>query len=277
MEKFLKNFARIHKSSKLSIWSNDLVVPKKYIHLFNKLEAPNGSFIEILKQGTRRSVLRIKNFSEIHESMIVKGFPLNKIESRLKYRKYGLAEFINYHHAKEAGIPIPECHAYFEVRKFGLVEANGLLIEDLSEYVDLETAGIEFPEKRLELLKSGVLLLKTLFEKGVNHIDTTPQNILLSRDGKDMKLIDWQYVSFVQSRLPIQLILQARQFMRYGKLSIRNADGLEWLQALYDNCRPEIESHIFLEVMNKLEKLKKVSIDDRLNLRSNEDIMSLIA
>ena len=60
--------------------------------------------------------------------------------------------------------------------------------------------------------------------------------MLQSPDGKHVKLIDWQYCSFVEPRSRTQLALQAAHFLNYAKLTITSTVWKEWLRRLAAEC-----------------------------------------
>jgi hypothetical protein len=197
------------------------------------LSRPSGADVEILKQSPRRAVLRIRGFSTRHASVIVKGFPLCKLESRFKYKKYGLSEFKHYGEAARRGVATPICHGYFEVRSWGMVAANGVIIEDLGTWRSLGDCLAAEPERSDPLLARAIPVLCRLYETGVNHIDPSPQNMLLAPVGPEVRLIDWQYASFVPPRQSTQLLLQSAHFLNYAKVSGASAGGRRWLKELW--------------------------------------------
>jgi hypothetical protein len=223
--------------------------------------------VEPLKQYTRRSVLRVRQAFPPGESVIVKGFPLKKLESRFKYRKYGLTEFINYQRAAERKIPAPACYGYFEVRSFGMVAANGVVVEDLAGWRSLAELAERESSKRVEVLSAAIPLLKMLYETGTNHVDASPQNILQSPDGAAVRLIDWQYCSFVPPRHDAQLALQAAYFLNYARLAADSPLAREWLNRLVSACASSIPGERLCSIVGALQAQGKISADDRLRLR----------
>lgn len=240
------------------------------------LDQPGGPDVEVLKCSIRRSVFRVRNVGPGLPSLIVKGFPLAKIESRVKYRKYGLAEFSHYQQAASLGISMPACHGYFELRALGLVKANGVLIEDLAGWRSLADLALADPAKRREILAMAIPLLKQLHETGVNHIDTSPQNMLRSPDGAELRLIDWQYCSFVPPRRPAQLLLQAAHFLNYAGLPVESPAAREWLAELAAACRWPYPAEKFQLAVAALRSHGQISATSRLALSLDAAVVAVL-
>jgi serine/threonine protein kinase len=243
-----------------------ILLTSRVQEILRSLDAPSGADVEPLKQSIRRSVLRVRDAFPDQPSVIVKGFPLKKLESRFKYRKYGLTEFINYQRAAERRIPTPVCHGYFEIRSLGMVAANGVIVEDLAGWRSLAELAEREPSRQIDILAGAIPLLKTLYETGTNHIDTSPQNILQSRDGSSVRLIDWQYCSFVTPSRDSQLALQAAHFLNFAKLTAEDPVGKEWLDRLISACLLSTPAHQFRSIVESLQSQRKISAEDRLNL-----------
>lgn len=268
MREFLEPFTSQRAPAGLRWWPVEtLPLPARAQEILRALDAPAGADVQPLKQSPRRSVLRVRGAFPTLPSVIVKGFPLKKLESRLKYRKYGLAEFIHYQRATEHHLPAPRCHGYFEVRSWGLVKANGVIIEDLAGWRSLAELVEADPSRSLEILSVAIPLLKLLFDTGANHIDTSPQNILQSPDGQQVKLIDWQYCSFVEPRQTAQLALQAAHFLNYAQLNVASPIWKEWLQRLAAACLPARWANGLSCAVETLQFNGKLSGEKRLQLK----------
>jgi hypothetical protein len=260
----------------LCFWGPSLVLPARLQSLLLALDQPGGPGVEVLKRSARRSVFRVRNAVPEVPSLIVKGFPLVKIELRVKYRKYGLAEFNHYQRAARQGIPMPACHGYFEIRALGLVKANGVLIEDLAGWRSLADLAEADPARRREILAGAIPLFKQLYETGVNHIDTSPQNMLRSPDGAQLRLIDWQYCSFVRPRQPAQLLLQAAHFLNYAGLPAESPVAREWLAELAAACRWTHPAEIFRLAISALHSSGQISATSRLALSLNAAAIAVL-
>jgi hypothetical protein len=256
----------------LRIWSTGAFeLTPRIQQLLRHLHEPVEAGIETLKRSERRAVLRVNDFSSQHGSLIVKGFPLRKLESRWKYKKYGLSEFTHYQEAARRGIGTPHCHAYFEVRRLGLVAANGVLIEDLAGWTSLAEWAAKEPAGRAELLAQAIPLLQRLYDTGVNHIDPSPQNMLLSPSRSALRLIDWQYCSFVAPRQPVQLLMQAAHFLNYAALSCDSAEGLRWAEQLWSAAAMPAELKRFVEALRSVQRLGRLGAKERLALALSTD------
>ena len=272
MREILNHFAKRSAPHGLTLWTDRLEFPERHHSILTRLSRPDSQAVDVLKQSERRSVLRVKSFSLEHPSIIVKGFPLQKIESKWKYQKYGLAEFENYQRARQCQIPTPDCFGYFEVRRFGLVSANGVIIEDLRDYQSLAQLVKQRPEKRLDILSQAVPMLTLLFKKGVNHIDATPQNLLLHPDGLNLRLIDWRSCAFVPPEQPAHLLLTAAHFLRYAELPAESADGRAWLTDLIAESAKDVEP--FIRKVAKIQHEPKLGSEMRLKLQLDPNLLA---
>lgn len=267
MSLFVLNNYQKHRRGRISLWSNELILSDRLARICNSLHAPADGEIDLLKESLRRCVLRVRDFSDEHSSLIIKGFPLVKFESRLKYRKYGFAEANHYMQAQELGIPSPKCYGYFEQHgALMTVKANGVIIEDLSDHKTLGDLVAESPSEKLSILNEAIPIIKQLYQTGVNHIDLSPHNLMQSNDTKRIVLIDWQYCSFVTSNDVRQLVFQAAQFLRYTDLIEGDSDWSAWLYQLHDACAPQIDRESFLRNVSYVQAKKRASISDRLSL-----------
>ncbi len=277
MKKFPEPFTEQRRAHGLRLWlANGFDFPANHEKILLALDKPDSSAVEILKSSNRRSVLRVKSFSTGIQSIIIKGFPLKKIDSKFKHKKYGRAEFQNYNEAAARKIPAPKCYGCFEVRSFGLVKANGVLIENLQNFASLDQLAKKNHGRRSSVLSRSVPLLKLLFETGVNHIDSSPQNMLLSPDGADLRLIDWQYCSFVAPRQTAQLLLQAAHFLNYAQLKSDSPDGFQWLNDLHAACDCGLPIEKFRAAVASLQSRKKISGTDRLALTLDPQTEALL-
>ena len=266
MTKLVCQYYQKQKRGALSFWSNELELDDRLYGVLKTLDHLGNCDLELLKESTRRCVLRMKPFSEDHPSVVIKAFPLSRIEARIKHRKYGLAEVYHYLRAAEYKLPIPICYGYFEHRSFGTVKCNGVIIEDLYRYNTLDDLIQNSPDGRLSVLCKAIPTMAQLFKMGVNHIDLSPHNFMESGDGGRIVLIDWQYCSFLPANDPRQLVFQAAQFLRYTDLCQGDPDWLTWLERLYEACSPSLEFGVFCRNVEDVQSQKRASIKDRLSL-----------
>jgi Lipopolysaccharide kinase (Kdo/WaaP) family len=276
VREILDEYAVQRGPSGLRFWGK-LVLSARLQSLLVELNQPAGPDVEVLKFSTRRSVFRVRGVAPELPSLIVKGFPLAKIESRVKYRKYGLAEFCHYQQAASQSIPMPACYGYFEVRALGMVKANGVLIEDLAgcrslgELIQAKTAN------KREVLARAIPLMKQLYESGVNHVDINLNNLLESRDGSLLRLIDWQYCSFVTPRQPAQLLLQAIHFLSTAGVETRSPDADDWLEQLLQATGCPLPAAAFLRAAASLQARHKITATERLGLTLDAATQALLA
>jgi len=261
------------RSGSVLLWSDSLTITPRLTQLIESINHPDrleALDCTPLKHALRRAVLRLDHYSATLPSIILKGFPLQKLESRLKYQRYGMAEVNNYREAQTLQLPTPECFGYFELRRWGTVAANGVFIEDLRGYStlhDLAESNRDQPSERAKLFARAIPAIRQLFDAGANHIDTTAHNFMLSPDQTELKVIDWQYASFHPPKHPIQLILQATQFLRYTELTEENSsEWTDWLRNLYDTCAPLCTWELFRNNVRDLQSKKRASNPSRLDL-----------
>jgi tRNA A-37 threonylcarbamoyl transferase component Bud32 len=266
MRQIIDRHYKQQKKGSVRLWSNSLTLDLRLANILGSLHAPKDHNFEPLKQSLRRCVLRVHQFSKTRPTIIVKGFPLQKIESRLKYQRYGLAEVYNYMQAQKLGIPAPECYGYFEHRSWGTVKANGVLIEDLHGSQTLHDLANEKPGQRDQIMAKAIPIIQQLYEKGANHIDTTAHNIMESPDGQKLVVIDWQYASFTQPKNTQQLILQAVQFLRYTEMTPKTPEWTAWLTELFELCNPNMDWPKFSENVRILQSKKRANNKSRLSL-----------
>ena len=266
MREILNRFVKTSAPHGLTLWTDGQKFSARHYFILTHLMRPDPRLVEILKQSDRRSVLRIKALSPEYSSLIVKGFPLRKIESKWKYKKYGLAEFENYQQAAQRQIPAPKCHGYFEVRGFGLVRANGVILEDLDHHQSLARRAETNADKRMEIFLRAIPLLKLLFEKGVNHIDVSAQNLMERPEGSDLRLIDWQYCAFVPPRQTAQLLVHAAHFLKYANVPAASPEGRFWLETLLSESGGPMSQDQFVANVATLQNGPKLSSETRLKL-----------
>ena len=186
---------------------------------------PGGA---LLKQARQRFIARAPAPGG---SVVFKVFPLKNPISRLKFRKYACREFANLQTAQERGAPVPLPIAYFEKRRFGLVVACGLVMEDLRGWQDLkQIAGLP-GESALTAAHRASAVLADLDRRGCLHVDARDENILVSPDGAH-RVIDWQYASFHAPNAPWLLEHLAAYYIRKSDAADQTGLNLDWLPKL---------------------------------------------
>jgi hypothetical protein len=115
-----------------------------------------------------------------------------------------------------------------------MVRLAAVVVEDLVGWRSL-AEHIEGPEARAAR-RAVVALLAQMFETGVNHIDTTPDNFLLSANVSEARLIDWQYASFPQPRTLAQVLLQTARLLSYAGIAPHSPLGRQWTSDVHQAC-----------------------------------------
>jgi hypothetical protein len=261
----------------LRFWGRSLPLSPRLQELLLALDRPQGSDVEVLKHSLRRSVFRVRHAVPGLPSLIVKGFPLEKIESRVKYRKFGLAEFSHYQQAAERNVPAPACHGYFEITFLGLVKANGVIVEDLAGWRSLGQLLQAAAAPQRAILAKAIPLMSRLYETGANHVDISLNNLLESPDGTELRLIDWQYCSFVAPRQPSQLLLQASHFLNEAGVAAGSPDADWWLEQLRQATHCPIGPETFQRAAAALQARKKIAAPERLALMLDPATEQLLA
>lgn len=272
VREYLERFHPPLKVGGVRYWGPPIGFGETQARLLRDLEQSQTPEIEPLKRSLRRSIYRVARFVPEWPSIVIKKFPLAKLESRFKYRKYGLAEFAHYQQAWMKSVPTPRCHGYFEIRSLGMVKANGVFIEDLKSCQSLADLAETMPDRLGDFYARAIPIMCRLFEQGVNHIDTSPRNFMGTANSKDVRLIDWQYCAFVQPKQPAQLLLQAAHFLRSAELDAASETARSWLETLLAACGRPITPKAFSAAITRLLQEPKISMTDRLNLKLGPEV-----
>lgn len=232
------------------------------LEAIRKSGSPGRLDATVFKNGTRNSVFQIYICSA---SFIVKAFPLNTLKHKLKYKKYGLAEICHNHRAKQLGIPVPTCFAYFEMRPWGLVDNCGVVMQELSGYVALA----DICQNDKSLYTRAIPALLKLYETGANHIDPSPHNIFMHGQTGEFAIIDWQYCSFHPPRDDRQLVIHGAHFLRYADIFKGDDLWRSWLGELHQKSLSQMPLNVFLENVAQIQykqQNRMLSTHDRLRL-----------
>ncbi|MBI9015789.1 MAG: hypothetical protein JEZ07_00875 [Phycisphaerae bacterium] len=221
---------------------------------------PSEINAEILKQGVRRSIYRVEISGK---SYVIKAFPLQRMKDKRRYQRYAYQEVVNNMKARRAGLDVPGCYVYFEKKKMNRVDSCGIVMEDLDGYVELT----DLYQKDQNALLLAIPILVKLYQKGVNHIDISPSNLLFASDSNQdaCKIIDWQYCSFVEPCNDGQLIMLASHFLKYAKLKGTEPLWGNWLKELHGQSGTVMPFEFFQNNVARLQN-DKLAIKDRLNL-----------
>jgi len=185
---------------------------------------------DILKKANQRLIVRV---AHKETTIIFKLFPLKKITSKLRHRKYARQEFLNYQKVHQLQVSSPECYGFVEQRSAGLVCCSGVIMSDLSDATDALKLSQSTPYEIAA--EKCIPALSALYNKGVNHIDAREENILLS--GENWTLIDWQYANFVKPRSEWLLEHLAAYFIHKAPSTARNSLQDQWLTDLHRDAK----------------------------------------
>ncbi len=233
---------------------------KQLANVIRAYKNPQDVNGEILKQATRRSISRVEIEKKTY---IMKAFPLKRFKESLRHLRYAYREVTNSTKARQLGISTPGYYVYFEIKKYNMVKCNGVIIEDLKNNIELTSLYKNDPQALLLAIPTMI----DLYQKGVNHIDITPSNLLLSSDLKTCTIIDWQYCSFHCPYNDAQLIMLAGHFLKYADL--KPSEGLwnTFVETLHRKSGSIMPYKYFKQNVTLLQ-YSKLAIIDRLNLNA---------
>lgn len=235
-----------HKAGGVTLLSDTLDLSLQLIEASKQLgSATNSSFIHVYKQEARKCVLLLRLPKNSGGDIVLKGYPLRNFSDRLKHRRFGWLEACNILKAQNLGLPVPELMGYIEHRKFGMVIANGALIQNLPEHKTLME--MAHATDVFYTINRAIPVIHLFYLKGINYIDMSPHNLM--SDGSDSPpiTIDWQNCAFIEPKNPRQLILHASQFLRYLNEDFPESDWTQWITDIYNKCLPDIPFAIFLK------------------------------
>ena len=223
-------------------------------------EALSSLNARILKTGKRVTVFGLDSYGK---ALIFKTYRFRRFKDKRRYRRFALSEIRNNLSASEAGIFVPRCYGYYEVRPFryGFVSGCGVIMEDLLGYVEFG----QYYKQTESLLSAVIPILVELYQKGVNHIDISPSNVFINPKEGGYAIIDWQYCSFHRPCNDIQLILHARKYLRYIPIDKNSSMCKDWLGELHDRSGSKMPSDEFLKKVASLEG-RKIYLKERLSL-----------
>lgn len=262
----LKEFDYHQHNGHLAVWTAGSRIPDFLAERIIAVASPEHPTVTVLKQGRRRSVYRVEIPQPKYQSWIVKGYPLGSLRDRLRYRKYGLREFMNYQKVRRYELPAPACRAYFEIRSLGLVRANGVVLEDLQDWQTLQELIDHNPPAQGRYLSYAIKIIIQLYHAGVNHIDVSPQNLMVSSHDHSLKLIDWHYCRFFSAPNPAQLIYQAAHFLCFAHLKDHEPTAQLWIEELHELCPVTRTLANFQRSVALLLARPKLTAPDRLDL-----------
>jgi hypothetical protein len=257
MSKVLDSCLKITAQNGLSIWLTEEISKEEFNNIFLTLPDPSSDALPeralLLKQARQRLVYLTNAEGLPENKVVIKLFPLRNPISRLKYKKYALREFINYHRAIERKVPVPKIYAYIEKRRFGFVTGSGIIVECLNQQkdlLDISRASRDY----CSAAKLGIPALVMLYNSGAMHIDARDENIFVADDGigNNFNVIDWQYAEFHRPRENWMLEHLAAFFIRNAPSDERSKLLKDWLNDLYKRAECQIEFSVFSQRVNKL-------------------------
>lgn len=201
--------------------------------------------VEILKQGDRRLILRIKPLRFNEKSFIIKVFRLRCLRHRLKYHRrkyhrYGFAEAANLIIASSRGLNVPTVYGYGRI--YGpcrLIKMDIIIIQDLVHYTQLYESlklikGDE--EESAKIFDRTIPIFVNLYEAGCNNIDMNLGAIMLgNEDSKNYGFVlDFEFAKFHDKPSLEILMFEAAHFMkgRYNRLEKETINN--WIAKLLD-------------------------------------------
>ena len=239
-----------HQARGVTLFSNSIELSPQLIEATKNLHsAANSETILIYKKAPRKCVLLIRQPSEKITELVLKGYPLSKLKDRLKHHKFGWREALNLIQAKALGIRIPHFHGYIEARKCGLITANAVLIQNLSEHRTLMEMIHDSQDDIFDIIDLAIPVISEFYEKGVNYIDMSPHNLMSNVGELPLTTIDWQNCAFIEQRNDRQLILHSAQFLHYLHAEFPNLTWTTWMHKVYDSCQPEISLETFTKAV----------------------------
>ena len=218
--------------------------------------------INLLKYAKRRLVFKhCTNGLDI----VIKAFPLDSLEKKLKHQKYAFTEAQNILRARRLGIPSPKLFGFGMQKRYCLVSWNAVLLEYITDSsMELMLDEMDNLSEKYRLLERAFPLFKILYESGCNHIDFKPGSIHLNET--EAKIIDFQYVNFLSQPSLRVFAAQAGYFAWYT--SVRNhwvsvTKMQNWFSGLLDylNLIPDDEMWTIFHRTHT----KRYSIADRMN------------
>jgi tRNA A-37 threonylcarbamoyl transferase component Bud32 len=255
---------RVSVAKPISEWCVKDIMPTGCLEEISALICNPGLIdtSNLLKKAKRRLVFA---HSIEDQKYVVKAFPLDTLAKKLKHKKYAYSEAHNMVQAERFSIPSPQLFGFGYQKQFTLINWNALLMEYLP-YSSMEQSlnDNNDVQTRLSLLQKAYPLFNMLYKTGCNHIDFKPGSIHL--DGDDMKIIDFQYVAYMNKPSLMVLAAQAGHFA--WDVSVRNnwlaAENMEkWFSGLLEYLEEPGDDNIW-KIFARTSS-KRYSIKDRMN------------
>lgn len=254
------NLLKVKNGKELKFWYDPKFKfdKKKFVETLFYSHQPDELKLDVIKFIKRRSIF---STDVNRKKIIIKSFPLIRINDKLRYKKYAIAELLNNKKASGLGVDTPVVIGYFEIRKNGFVDNCGVVMEFLVGFSPL----IHLVRKCNNIIFITIPLVVQLYEEGINHIDVSLNNIFFNEDQNIKAIIDWQYCSFIKPKNKLQLIVHAAYLLKHARIWPENKLWHLWLKQLHSKSGTEITYDSFSRNVLNLQK-KRMTIKDRLRL-----------
>lgn len=237
-----------HFDRGLALYSDKVALSPALTEVLQNLDSiAKSDTLKIYKRERRKAVLLMHRPSIEGGSLVIKGFPLKKLSNQIRPGRFGQMEAHNMLEAERLKIKSPRYLGFFELRRFGLTKANGVIMEPLESHKTLMEFAEENPANARKAFTLAIPTIAQLYQLGANHIDVSPHNIMAENLSDTPYLIDWQACRFISPRNNHQLILQAAQFLRYLNGIYSAASREEWLSTLFQTVNPDLPKETFIE------------------------------
>jgi len=223
------------------------------LHLNN-----NNDQLSLIKKTKRKVIAETSTKKLVIKSYMLKGVRV------FAYKRYAVSEYNNLIKAKKLGINVP---TPFILHKS--ISLNGIhsavIMEQIDDSITLGDYLKAHSTIKPNIIKSIGTLLTLLNQTGANHIDLSPENILIKQNSNDIYLIDWQYANFVKPNSKQQLFMQMAQLTKYLSKTHSKNKIREVVQAI-EKCLPSsLRYESFCEAIIELSE-KHLSKSKRFNV-----------
>lgn len=224
--------------------NDEKVLSEQFRDLLSHLiRGEKNDAIEVLKEANQRRVIRVAS-EELSKSVVAKIFPLRKVSSQLRYKKYALAEYKNLLLASQRGVPVPFPYGYVENQRYYLVKSCAVIMEDFPDWQTLKDVALR--EGPLIAARLALNPLAACYETGCHNLDLRDENILVSPGRDSFVVIDWQYAVFTKPRASGLLECLVAHYLKKLEPGSRVALVESWLPelSLLPGVPPNLENAV---------------------------------
>ena len=193
------------------------------------LNSKNGK-LSLIKKTKSKVVAKAPTKKLVIKSYMLKGVKI------FAYRKYAIREYNNLNKAKKLGINVPTTLELYKSISLNGVH-SAVIMEEIDDSITLEEYLKVNSTIEPHIINLIGILLTVLNQTGANHIDLSPENILIKKNSYDVYLIDWQYANFVKPNSKPQLFMQMAQLIKYLSKTQSKDKIREIIQAI-EKCLP---------------------------------------